>query len=235
MTNDLPVSNTERTEALVWLRDVLTTMIEVCPLSYQQKKRTTRFLAKMPDWLIARWADALNIDYRGGSAQYPDMTQQAKGDSGKYLARQYIEYHDAVAVGNYLEGLGKKVVKHVMTGDLPVDIDMVERQVCALALAGCTDDGAEFTEKARGILREAPKPKHPIVDYNLALEFGDRTKFESLDAALTGGRYGSWVAERLTEVKRFLGLEPPHFTIYVGERTPQWDLLWKRVFTGGDE
>jgi len=235
MTNDLPVSNTERTEALAWLRDVLNAMVEVCPLSYQQKKRTTHFLNKLPDWLMSKWADALNIDYMGGYAHYPDMMVQAYSSTGRQLAKQYLESHNTVAVGNCLKELGKSVVRYAQTGDLPVDIDMVERQVCALALAGCIDDGAEVARNIRGILRDAENHNHPVVDYNLALEYGDRTKLESLDAALTGGRYGSWVAERLTEVKRFLGLEPPHFTIHVGERTPQWDLLWKRVFTGGDE
>jgi len=235
MTNDLPVSNTEKTEALAWLRDVLTAMIEICPLSYQQKKRTTRFLKKMPDWLMARWAGALNIDYISASTQYPDMAQQAKSDAVRYLAQQYIESHNTLAVGNCLERLGKSVVRYAQTGELPTNIEMIERQVCALALTGCIDDGAKFTENARDILKDAENPTHPIVDYHLALEYGDRLKLESLNVALTGGRYGSWIAERLTEAKRFLGLEPPHFTVRVGERTPQWDLLWRRLFTGGDE
>ena len=235
MQNDSPTNDSERIEAIAWMRDVLTSMVEICPLSYQQKKRTTRYLNKMPDWLMARWADALNIDYVGGCSQYPDMAQQAKGDAVRNLAQQYIEAHDAVAVGNCLDDLGKSVVKHAQAGDLPVDIEMVERQVCALALASCNANGAEFSEKARDILSEAESANHPIVDYHLALEYGDKSKLEVLDAALTGGRYGNWVAERLTETKRFLGLEPPRFTIHYGERTPQWDLLWKRVFTGGDE
>ena len=224
-----------RQATLTWLRDVLTSMLEVSPVSYQQKKKTTRYLNKMPDWLMAKWAEALNIDYMGGSAQYPDMAQQAKSDAGRNLAQQYLESRDAVAVGNCLEELGKSVVKHDQAGDLTVDSEMVERQVCALALAGCNDEGAEFTEKARDILSDAENPNHPIIDYNLALEYGDRSKLESLDAVLTGGRYGGWAAERLTEAKRFLGIEPPRFTIRYGERTPQWDLLWKKLFTGGDE
>ena len=131
--------------------------------------------------------------------------------------------------------LVKSVVQHAQVGDLPVDSETIEVQVCALALAGCNAKGAEFIENARDILSDTENPNHPIVDYHLALEYGDNNKIEALDAALTGGRYGSWVAERLTEVKRFLGLEPPRFTIRYGERTTQWDLLWKKVFTGGDE
>jgi len=235
MNNDLPADNNERKEAINWMRDVLTTMVEVCPLSYQQKKMTAWYLNRMPGWLMARWADALNIDYKGGRTRYPDMVEQAKSDAVRNLAQQYIEGHDAVAVGNCLEELSKSVVKHYQAGDLPLDIETVEKQVCALALAGCNDEGAEFTEKARDILSDEERTNHPIVDYHLALEYGDKLKIESLDAVLTGGRYGSWAAERLAEAERFLGLEPPHFTIRVGERTPQWDLLWKKLFTGGDE
>jgi len=235
MNNDLPADNNERKEAITWMRNVLTAMVEVCPLSYQQKKMTAWYLNKMPDWLMAKWADALNIDYKGGRTRYPDMVQQAKSDAVRNLAQQYIEGHDAVAVGNCLEELSKSVVKHYQAGDLPLDIETVEKQVCALALAGCNDEGAEFTEKARDILSSEEHHNHPIVDYHLALEYGGKLKIESLDAALAGGRYGSWAAERLTEAERFLGLEPPRFTIRYGERTPQWDLLWKKLFTGGDE
>ena len=235
MNNDLPTYSSERTEAIAWLRSVLTTMLEVCPLSYKQKRRSVGFLNRMPDWLMASWADAFNIDYMGGCSQYPDMAQQAKSDACRNLTQQYLESHDAVSVGNCLEELGKSVVKRTQAGDLPVDNETIERQVCAMALAGCNAEGAEFAENTRDILSDAEKANHPIIDYHLALEYGDKLKLEALDAALTGGRYGSWVAERLTEAKRFLGLEPPRFTIRYGERTPQWDLLWKKLFTGGDE
>jgi len=235
MNDDLPVSNSERAEALTWMREVLTAMLEISPLSYRQKKRTTRYLNKMPDWLLAKWSESLNIDYMGGRSLYPDMAEQAKGDAARNVAQQYLEAQDAVPVGNCLEELGKSVVRHTQVGDLPVDNETIERQVCALALAGCNAEGSEFAENARDILSDAEKDNHHIVDYHLALEYGDKLKLETLDVALTGGRYGSWVAERLTEAKRFLGLEPPRFTIRYGERTPQWDLLWKKLFTGGDE
>jgi len=236
MNSDLPANDNEGIEAIAWMRGVLISTLEVCPLSYQQKKKISRYLSKMPDWLMARWANALNIDYMGGRAQYPDMAQQAKSDTVRNLAQQYVEAHDAVAVGNCLDELVKSMVKHARAaGDLPVDIETIEKHVCALALAGCNDEGDKFIENARDILSDTEVLNHPIIDYHLALEYRDKSKLESLDAALAGGRYGSWADERLAEAKRFLGLEPPHFTIQVGKRTPQWDLLWKRVFTGGDE
>ncbi len=85
MNNNLPTSNSERTEAIAWLRGVLTSALEVSPLSYRQKKETTRLLKRMPDWLMASWADAFNIDYMGGFKQMPDMAEQAKCDAGRSL------------------------------------------------------------------------------------------------------------------------------------------------------
>ncbi len=105
----------------------------------------------------------------------------------------------------------------------------------ALAVASCNPEGHEFTHNARDILSDGECSNHPIVDYHLALEHGNKSKIKALDAALIGGRYGSWAAERFTEARRFLGVEPPHFTVKVGERTPQWDLLWRKLFTGGDD
>jgi hypothetical protein len=235
MEEDVQVNGDERTQAIGWMREVLLSTLEACPLSYQQKKKTGRLLRTMPDWLMARCADSLNIDYINGSNQYPDMAEYVKSDGIRNLVQQYLESHDTVAVGNCIEDLGKSVLKHDIAGDLPVDIETIERQVCALALAGYTDDGITFAEKARDILSDAEMNNHPVIDYHMALVSDDREKLDMLEAALTGGRYGNLVSERLTEYKRFLGLEPPHFTIKVGERSPQWDLLWRQIFTGGDE
>ena len=235
MENDSQTNDNERDEAINWMRNVLTSMLEVCPLSYRQKKTTGQLLNKMPDWLMGRWADVLNIDYMGGSTRYPDMAQHAKNDYVRNLAQQYLEAYDAVAVGNCVENLGKSVMKHEQAEDLPVDNDTIERQVWALAVAGCNAEGPDFAQNAMDILSDKECPNHPVVDYHLALEHGDKSKIKALDAALAGGRYGGWAAERLTEARRFFGVEPPHFTVKVGERTPQWDLLWRKLFTGGDD
>ena len=106
MDTDSQINDSEKTEAIAWMRDVLTSMLEVCPLSYRQKKTTGQLLNKMPDWLMGRWADVLNIDYMGGSTRYPDMARDAKSDYVKNLAQQYLEAYDAVAVGNCVENLG---------------------------------------------------------------------------------------------------------------------------------
>jgi len=204
MNNDLPTYNSEMTEGLAWLRDVLTAALEVCPLSYQQKKKTTRFLGRMPDWLMASWAEVFNIDYMGGIKQIPDMAEQAKSETGRSIAQQYLEAHDAVPVANILDELVKTVVKKANESKLPVDSETVERQVCALALAGCITEGIGFGERASDILSYAESPNHSLVNYHTALANGDNEKIEALGATLTGGRYGSWVADRFNEVKRWL-------------------------------
>ena len=101
MNDDLTTSNSERTETLTWLRTVLTAMVEVAPLSYQQKRKTGRFLNKTPNWLMASWAESLSIDYIGGCSKYPDMAEKTRSDTGRHLVQQYLEAHDAVSVGNF--------------------------------------------------------------------------------------------------------------------------------------
>ena len=233
MNNDLATDNSEREMALAWLRDVLNAMLEVSPVSYQQKKKTAPLLQKMPDWIMASWAQSLNIDYIGGCAKYPDMAEQAKSDTGRQLAQSYLETHDAVPAGHCLDQLTRSVIKRAQGGRLPVDSNMVERQVCALAWSGCTEDGIVFAEKARDILSDAENPNHPLVDYQRALERADKENLEQLDIILTGGRYGEWVDSRLDEAKRYLGLDYPIFRINFVERTPQWDALWEDIIKGG--
>lgn len=220
---------------LTWLRGVLTSAMEVAPLSYQQKKKATRFVSQIPDWLMASWAESFNIDYAGGRTVCPDMAERVMSEAGRDIAQRYLEAHDAVPAGFCLDQLAKSVIKHARANRLPVDAEMVVRQVCALALSEYTAEGIEFAGKAREILSDSENPNHVLVDYKIALERGEEDKIEKLDAILAGGRYGEWVAQRLTEGKRYLGLEEPRVIVHYGERTPQWDLLWKKVFTGGDD
>ncbi len=235
MKDHFPISDSERTKAIAWLRSVRTSMLEVSPLSYWQKKRTARFLKQMPDWLMASCAECLNIDYLSGFKQYSDLAEKAKSDTGRGLAQQYLESHDAVPAANVLDDLVRDIARQAGENRLPTDGGMVERHVCALALARCTSEGGAFANSAQDILSDSESPNHPIVDYHLALVKRDGPRIEALDATLVGGRYGGWVAQRVAEIERYLGFEPPHFTVRTGERTPQWDLLWKRIFTGGDE
>ena len=116
-----------------------------------------------------------------------------------------------------------------------MNADMVIRQVSALALAECTEAGIEFAGKAREILSDPEKPNHILVDYQIALENGDREKLQALESVLVGGRYNEWVNARLDEAKRYMGLDYPIFEIHFGERTPQWDALWGNIIKGGSD
>jgi hypothetical protein len=205
-------------------------MLKVSPLSYQQKKKTSRLVQKMPNWLLANWAGSLNIDYAGGCSTYPDIENR----QGKELAQAFLEQHDAVAVGNCIEDLGQSVVKHAQKEDLPIDSQMVIRHVCALALSNCTEDGLEFLEQVSIILCDKEDSNHPIVEYHLALTRGDVAKLEKLDDILAGGRYSEWVNTRIDEVKRYLGVDSPIVRLNFVERTPQWDALWESIVKGGD-
>ena len=227
--------DSERERPLSWLREVLTSALEVSSVSYQQKKKTGRLLNRMRDWMLASWAEALSIDYVGGSSRYPALAEQAKSDTARQIAEEYLDAHDAVPAGFSLDRLARSVVKLAQEGRLPVDSDMVARQVCALAWAGCTEDGIAFAEKAREILGNAEKPNHVLVDYQIALESGDREKLEALDGVLTSGRYGGWINARLEEARRHLGLDQPIFEVHFGERTPQWDALWGNIIKGGKD
>ncbi len=184
---------------------------------------------------MASWAEFLNIDYIGGCSMYSGMAEQANSDTGRNLAQQYLEAHDAVPAGHCLDQLGRSVVKHAQEGRLPMDSETIEKQVCALAWSGCNDEGLTFAEKAREILSDPENSNHPLVDYQIALEQGDKEKLEKLDTILTGGRYGEWVTCRLEEGKRYLGLDYPIFRIHFVERTPQWDALWENIIKGGTD
>lgn len=233
MSGDLPTYNSEGEVGLAWLRKELGAMAEVAPLSYGQKKQTTRFLQKMPDWMMASWAQALNIDYIGGCMRYPDMVEQAKSEDGRNLVQSYLEAHDTVPAGFCLDQLGRRVIKLNQAGRLPADANMVLRQVFALAWAESTEDGIAFAKQASEVLSDPENPNHPIVDYQIALEKGDKEKLEKLDTILTGGRYGEWVDSRIDELKRYLGVDNPVFRINFVERTPQWDALWEDIIKGG--
>jgi len=184
---------------------------------------------------MAKWAESVNIDYVGGWTACPEIVEKVKSEAGRNIAQQYLEAHDAVSVGLCLSQLGRSVLKRFREGRLPSDGDTVLRQVCALALAECTEAGIEFAGKAREILASLESPNHVLIDYQIALERGDKDKLEKLDAILTGGRYGEWVDARLDETKRYLGRDYPIFRINSVERTPQWDAFWENIIKGGDD
>lgn len=228
MRDQIPTYNNEGD--INRFRDTLTSMLKVSPLSYQQQKDASRLLKNTPNWLLANWAGSLNIDYAGGCSKYPEIEHI----KGKELAQAYLESHDAVAVGNCTEDLCQGIDKYAQRNDFPLDLEIVMKHICALALSSCTEDGREFLEQASSILCDEEDSNHPIVDYHLALGHGDVAKLEKLDDILAGCRYGEWVDARIDEVKRYLGTDDPIIRLNFVERTPQWDALWESIVKGGD-
>lgn len=231
----IPITADERRTALGWLRNALTTVLEVSPIPKRIKKPTQQQIGKVPDWFITKWAAASNVDFLNDYRLYPDVTSIIADDIGKAAVQQYIEAHGTMATVSALGALVKRVINLADSGRLPIEGEMVVRQTFALAMAGFIPSGQEFTKAASAIISHASYSHHLLIDYGIALEYREQQRLKALDAALNSSAYGAWVAERLTEAKRYLGLEPPRFIIRRGERTPQWDLLWQRIFTGGDE
>ena len=229
-----PVLTEEQTDAIDWLRRSMAGIFEVSPLEEDNKKRALKFLSRLPDRTMATWADTLNIDYMWGFRTYPDFPQSIRCEEARYFTDQYLNDRNVIPTHYNLNELVHTMKKLSLANRLPVDKEIVERGVCALALSQCTQDGVEFSRYATNILG-GNSQRDIVSEYQHALENAEVHKLTEFDAALRATRYGGWVGQRLTETKRFLGLEPPRFTIRVGERTPQWDLLWKKVFTGGDE
>ena len=231
---DIPIIENTQPEALDWLRNSLINTLEIAPLPEQPKKATRRALQRAPDWILLAWANALNIDYVNTSKVSPEFPEHVNSHTGKYHAQQYLEALDAVAAGSCLQQLVRRVVRLTRDERLPVAKEIVERGVCALALAPLTTEGMEFAERINSILTDNEHNYHVIINYHVALESGKKSELEAVDAILTSGRYGEWVADRLKEAKRWFGLEPPQFHIDYQERNPQWDNLWGNIIKGGN-
>ncbi len=110
---------------------------------------------------------------------------------------------------------------------------MIEKQVCALALAACTEEGKQFANCAGGILGNS-KSECLLTTYRTALGMADKEKTDRLDGVLNGHPYGKWITGRLDEFKRWLGLDEPIVIIKHGPRTPLWESFWQEFFTGGE-
>jgi hypothetical protein len=235
---ELTVSDTDKTlkgEILIWLRGVLSNIVEVSPLSAETKGAMIRFIRRLPDWVINVWATALNVDYVTIYRAYPDLAQKVMSATGRKTVQRYFVDRNVVSLVKAVHQLVQRVVRYSRIDRLPIGGDVVVRGVCALALACSTREGAEFVEKAKDILDSGEPMNHIIIDYQLALDAGRADKLETINTMLLGNRYGEWVDCRLEEAKRCLGLEPPQFHIHYGQRTPQWDSLWSNMNQGGED
>jgi hypothetical protein len=212
---------------------VLASIADVAPLSPWIKEATQRCIRRLPNWIMTAWAKALNVDYVTAYRACPDLAEKVKSDAGMHIVKQYVETHNAVPLANTLHQLARKVLKLSRTDRLPASADTIEQQVCALGLASCIQQGEQFIQQANSILCESERSNHPLVEYQVLLEGKQRQKLKDIDVVLSRHPYNSWVTERIAEIKRWLGLEPPTFHIRYGERTPLWDSFGDNILTGG--
>lgn len=233
-SNQARAPDEERKVAIGWLRNVLGSIVEIAPLSPWIKRKTASMIRRLPDWLMASWANTFRIDYMNGYRAYPDMADSVRSETGRQLTQHYLESRDVMPAANCLQQLVRWMVRRSRMGKLPVSREIVEREICALALAPCTPDGWEFGKQAISVLKNDERANHHLIDYQIALVRGDKERLGRLDDVLAGGRYGKWISERIGEIKRLMGLDTPQFYIKYVERTPQWDSLWENIFLGGE-
>lgn len=217
---------------MAWLRDVLANVVDASPLSLWIKEATQRCVRRLPNWIMDAWAKALNFDYMTAYRTCPYLAKAVKGDQGKQLVRQYVEAHRAVPLANILNQLARKLLRLSRMNRLPVPVDMIERQVCAIAMSDITPQGKRFIQEANPIIGRAQRSNHPLARYRILLQGKHSQKLNNIDALLSQHPYNSWVLERIVEIRRWLGLEPPTFRIRCGERTPLWQSLWDNILSG---
>jgi hypothetical protein len=231
--NSIAASNDDSLAAAAWLRDVLASIADVAPLSPWIKEATQRCIRRLPNWIMTAWAKALNFDHVTAYRACPYLAEAVRSDEGRQIVKQYVETHNAVPLANTLHQLARKVLKLSRTGRLPASADTIEQQVCAMGMADCTPHGEQFIQQANSILCEAERSNHPLIEYQILLQGNQRQKLDELDSVLSRHPYKSWVSERIVEIKRWLGLEPPTFRVRYAERTPLWDSFWNNILTGG--
>jgi len=231
--NSIAASNDDSLAAAAWLRGVLASIADVAPLSPWIKEATQRCIRRLPNWIMATWANALNFDHVTAYRACPDLAEMARSDAGMHIVKQYVETHNAVPLANTLHQLARRVLKLSRADRLPASADTIEQQICAMGMADCTLHGEQFIQQATSILCVAEHSNHPLVEYQFLLESKQRQRLKDIDALLSRHPYNSWVSERIIEIKRWLGLESPTFHIRYGERTPLWDSFWDNILTGG--
>ncbi len=221
-------------KSLDWLRQVLVSAFNSAAVSGWLRKRAISFACHIPDWLVETWARVTGVDFATAHTLAPELPQQLESEAGRELVRDYIEARHVVPTVRSLRRLVTTVLTLVRLRKLPIEADKVEQSVAALALVGCTPLSGEFVAEASSILDSSSYPEHLLSAYEQTLNSADETRLNGIANALRG-EYGYWVANRLQEARRYLGLDYPIFRIHFGERTPQWDALWGNIIKGGTD
>lgn len=205
----LAVNSTER-ETTAWLRNVLTTILDISPIPKWLKQPTVHLMLRVPDWLLGSWADATNVQVTEAYRAHPNLALEVRTDKGKQAVADYLETHRVVPRARNLRRLVVTVVHLFRTRKLPSPAKVIERETAGLALAGCTPLSYQFIESASSILGEPGQPGCLLSAYHEVLKQADKTKVAGIDRVLSGTHYGQWLVMRLKKVKRWLrgGIQP---------------------------
>lgn len=194
----------DRQSPLNWLRDVLVAILEVAPLPRWVTKMTIRFVQRVPDWLLAKWATAVHVNFEYACLATPDLANTIRSEAGKAIVNHYVKIYRVVPTVRSLKKLVQVVVKLVSAGMLPASAETIQNQIAALALARCTGREVGFAKQASSVLNSGEDADRLICAYQAALHSGDELKVKSIDGVLIASHHGRWVAERLKEIKRWL-------------------------------
>lgn len=229
----LGLNGTKR-ELIAWLRNVLVVIADVSPIPKWLRQPLVRFILRLPDWVVDRWTSAATADYVNAFRTCPDLAEKVRTDTGRRIVGDWLEKHRAVPTVRSLRQLVRTVLKLLQAGSLPADAVEIERGIAGLALANCTPLSNAFIERASAILSSSEETDHLLRRYQLLLARGEHQTVKDIDSVLTSGRYGYWLAERLSEAKRWL-FGTIEFRIQLGERSQLWDSLWKNIIRGGKD
>ena len=205
----LTVNCTER-ETIAWLRNVLTTILDISPIPKWLKQPTAHLMLRVPDSLLGSWADATNVQITEAYRAHPNLALEVRTDKVKQIVADYLKTHQVVPKARNLRHLVATVLHLFPTRKLPAQAKVIERETAALALADCTPLSYQFVESASSILEKSGQPECLLSAYHEILKQVDKPKVAGIDRALSGTHYGQWVAMRLKEVKRWLrgGIQP---------------------------
>ena len=224
----------DRRQAVKWLRNVLTSAVEISSLPQWLIRNTASVIRRMPDKYLSRWAETLNIDIMTLSKGYPDLPLKINSAEAKQIIEDYLQNHGMMILVIHLRRLMGIILRLFKAGRLPLEKEVLEQQVTALALADFTASGTTFGNKAINILRYGKEGEHILADYCTVLKNGDSQRLAKLQNLLENDPYNSLINQLITEFKRYLGLDQPKVCLYYGSRNPLWELLWQKLFSGGD-
>ena len=203
MTDIVTIDDDKHT-SVNWLRDVLLALLEVAPIPRWAAKMTTRFVWRVPDWLLVRCAASVHVDVEYVYLTAPDLPNIIRSEAGRAVVKHYMETHRVAPTVRGLRELVQNVINMAHGGKLPANAETIQNQVAALALAQYTAQGMDFAKQASSLLNTGEDADRLLGAYDTILRSRDAPTVKGIDSVLTGSQHGRWVADRLKDMKRWL-------------------------------